>query len=355
MAEALWLAATLIEDGNLGDAAERLARAKERLQEALRGDATDEEIAQLMDELRQATRDYMEQMAREAIERGETQQAEIPPDQMMTQDQIQQLMDRIQELREQGRRAEAEALLDMLQQLLENMQMMMAEGQQGQGGPGDQSMQGLADALREQQGLADESFQQLQREFRRGRPGAGEPGQGQPGGQAEGDPEGEGPGGQSLAQRQEALRQLMEELQRGLPGEAGEAAREALRDAERDMAGARDGLEDGDTAGALDRQADAIDSLREGMRQMAEDLRRAQGQGDQQGQMDGQAGLDERNDPLGRPIGSRGSIGTDENMLPDGDVAARARAILDEIRRRAGELARPEVELDYLRRLLDRF
>ena len=29
-----------------------------------------------MDELRQATRDYMEQMAREAIERGETQQAE---------------------------------------------------------------------------------------------------------------------------------------------------------------------------------------------------------------------------------------------------------------------------------------
>ena len=36
VAEALWLAATLIEDGNLGDAAERLARAKERLQEALR-------------------------------------------------------------------------------------------------------------------------------------------------------------------------------------------------------------------------------------------------------------------------------------------------------------------------------
>ena len=40
-------------------------------------DATDEEIAQLMDELRQATRDYMEQMAREAIENGEMQQAEI--------------------------------------------------------------------------------------------------------------------------------------------------------------------------------------------------------------------------------------------------------------------------------------
>ena len=68
--------------------------AKERLQEALRSDATDEEIAQLMDELRQATRDYMEQMAREAIENGDMQQAGIPPGQTMTQDQIQELMDR---------------------------------------------------------------------------------------------------------------------------------------------------------------------------------------------------------------------------------------------------------------------
>ena len=185
VAEALWQAAVQIEDGNLGDAAERLARAKERLQEALRSDATDEEIARLMDELRQATRDYMEQMAREAIENGEMQQAEIPPGQTMTQDQIQQLMDRIQELSEQGRRAEAEALLEMLQQMLENMQMMMGQsGQQGEGqGQGQQSMQGLADALREQQGLADEAFRQLQEEFRRGRGEQGQGGQGSEGGQ----------------------------------------------------------------------------------------------------------------------------------------------------------------------------
>ena len=78
VAEALWQAAVQIEDGNLGDAAERLARAKERLQQALREGASDEEIARLMDELRQATPDYMEQMAREAIERGEQQQARDP-------------------------------------------------------------------------------------------------------------------------------------------------------------------------------------------------------------------------------------------------------------------------------------
>ena len=44
---ALWQAALQIEDGVLGDARARLERAKERLSEALRNDASDEEIARL--------------------------------------------------------------------------------------------------------------------------------------------------------------------------------------------------------------------------------------------------------------------------------------------------------------------
>ena len=195
---------------------------------------------------------------------------------------------------------------------------------------------------------------QLQRQFREGRPGQGgsegdDPGNGQPQPGEPGDT-------QSLADRQEALRQLMEELERGLPGAAGEAAREAMREAERSMGEARDGLDQGDTAEALDRQADAIDSLREGMREMAEDMRNAQaaGNGDQ-GQVAGESNSENGRDPLGRPMGSRGSIGTNEQLLPDGDVAARARALLDEIRRRAGEQGRPQIELDYLKRLLDLF
>ena len=217
-------------------------------------------------------------------------------------------------------------------------------------------MQGLADALREQQGLADDSFQQLQREFRQGRPG-GQGSDGQPGRGESAEGQGERPGDPgSLAERQEALRQLMEELEKGLPGAAGEAARDALREAERNMGAARDGLEEGDTSGALDRQADAIDSLREGMRAMGEDMRRAQAtQGGDQGQVAGDRSKENGRDPLGRPFGSRGSIGSNEELLSEGDIAARARALLDEIRRRAGERSRPQIELDYLRRLLDLF
>ncbi len=352
VAEALWQAAIQIEEGDLGDAKARLERAKERLSEALKNDASDEEIARLMDELRQATQDYMQQMAREAIERGDQQQAEAPPPgQTMTQDQIQQLMDRIQELSEQGRKAEAEQLLSMLQQLLENMQMRMGQGGEGEGGPGQRTMQGLADTLREQQGLADESFDQLQREFREGRGEGSEPGE-----QPEGEGEGEGqPGSRQLAERQEALRQLMEEMRRDLPGNAGEAAREALREAERDMGEARDKLNEGDTSGALDRQAGAIDRLRDGMREMADDMRRAEGGQRGQGAREGAERAEGGKDPLGRPLGTRGGVGTDQSMVPGANSAARARELLDEIRRRAGEFSRPPLELDYLRRLLDQF
>ncbi|PZQ52357.1 MAG: TIGR02302 family protein [Rhodovulum sulfidophilum] len=370
VAEALWQAALLIEDGSLGSAKERLDRARERLSEALRNDASDDEIARLMDELRDATRDYMEQMAREAIERGEQQRAEAPPPgQTMSQDQIQELMRQIQELSEQGRKAEAEQLLSMLQQLLDNMQMQITQGQgdgQGQGSQGQQTMQGLADALREQQGLADESFQELQRRFRENRMGQGEgdPMDGQPGENGEqgqdqaerGQGRGErGQGAEELARRQEALRQLMDEMREGLPGEAGEGTREAMREAERNMGEARDRLNQGDASGALDQQAEAIDRLRDGMREMAEEMRGAEN-GQQQGEgQNAQSQAENGRDPLGRPLGSRGGIGGQDGMVPDADSIARGRALLDEIRRRAGEQFRPQLELDYLRRLLDQF
>jgi hypothetical protein len=48
-------------------------------------------------------------------------------------------------------------------------------------------------------------------------------------------------------------------------------------------------------------------------------------------------------------------VGTQDSLLQGEDVYRRARELLDEIRRRAGEGERPDVELDYLERLLDRF
>ncbi|PQO21938.1 ATPase, partial [Rhodobacteraceae bacterium WD3A24] len=102
---------------------------------------------------------------------------------------------------------------------------------------------------------------------------------------------------------------------------------------------------------------DAIDALREGVRRLGE--ARAGRQGGQPGRDDGgeegRGAAGGGRDPLGRPAGSGEGVGTGDDMLPGEDVYRRAGEILEELRRRAGEQERPEEELDYLRRLLDRF
>ncbi|WP_375264319.1 TIGR02302 family protein [Planktotalea sp.] len=366
-AQALWDLALFIEDGDVEDALERMRRAQERLSAAMKNGASDEEIAELMDELRRANENYINQLQREAARSGEPQQRQqgAQDDAMqMTQNDLQEMMDRIQELMEQGRMAEAEQALQELQEMMENMQV--AEGQQGQG---QQAMEGLAETLRDQQGLSDQAFRDLQEQYnpnaqagesqgnegRNGGQGRGESHEGQ-GGEGQGQ-EGQQAEGQGLAQRQNELRREVERQRGSLPGagsEAGDAARDALRRAEEAMRGAGDALERDDLPEAIDRQAEAMDALREGMQNLGEAMAEAEGREGQQGTADGREGGEQR-DPLGRSPGANGQAGTDQGLLQGEDVYRRARELLDEIRKRSGESLRTEEERDYLRRLLDRF
>ena len=356
-AEALWNIALEIEQGDLSDALERLRRAQERLSEAMRNGATDEEIAELMQELREAMQDYMRQLAQQGPQDNQ-QMSENQDMQEITPDQLEQMLQRLQELMEQGRMDEAQALLDQLRQMMENMQM--AQGQQGQGqpSPGQQAMEGLADTLRQQQGLSDETFGDLQEQFGQGDQQGqtpGQPGQGQQG--EGGQQQGQGQPG-SLADRQQALRDELRRQQGQLPGAGtpeGDAARGALDRAGRAMDEAEQSLRQDDLAGALDNQSDAMEALREGMRELGEQMAQQQGQDGQQGEAMGQANEMGRRDPLGREVGQNGRIGTDQQLLQGDDVYRRAEELLDEIRRRSGDQSRPEEERDYLRRLLDRF
>ncbi|NAZ38002.1 TIGR02302 family protein [Rubellimicrobium sp. CFH 75288] len=386
IAQALWDLAVQLEDGTLRDARERLERARERLSEAMRNGASPEEIAELMDELRAATEDYLRMLAENAQpgqQMADQPQGAQNQGQEITRDEIQALMDRIQELMEQGRMAEAAELMDQLNQLLENLQV--TEGGGGGGGPprpGQRSMEELRESLREQQDLSDEAFRDLQERFQPGRPrgeageqqgqqqgqqqgeqgqqGQNQPGQNQPGGQ--GGREGEGGEG-SLAERQGELRRELERQRAELPGltgEAAEAARRALERAEGAMRQAEEALGRGDLPGAIDRQAEAMDALREGMRNLGQALAengrlpedRDTAQAGEQGQGRPVPG---RRDPLGRQLGQGGEFGTDQTLADREDMRRRAEELLAEIRRRAAEQERPREELDYLRRLLERF
>ncbi|WP_371732238.1 TIGR02302 family protein [Ruegeria sp. HKCCD6119] len=374
IAQALWDLAVLIEDGTLADALERMRRAQERLTEAMKNGASDEEIAELMQELREATQDYLQQLQRLAQpngEDGERQQGQNGESLQMTQDDLQRMMDRIQELMEQGRMAEAQQALEEFQQMMENMRVTQGQGG-GQQSEGQQAMEGLAETLREQQGLSDQAFRDLQEQFnpgaqsgesqgnegRNGGQGRGQSHEGQ-GGQGEGsDQAGEGQQGQgSLADRQQALRDELSRQQQGLPGAGtpeGDAAREALDRAGRAMDEAEQALRGDDLAEAIDRQSEAMEALREGMRSLGEAMAQNQQNQPGQGTQDGDMQANNR-DPLGRNPGAAGSISTDENLLQGEDVYRRARELLDEIRRRTGESDRPQIELEYLKRLLERF
>ena len=359
LAEALWQAAIQLEDGGLSDALERMRQAQEKLSEAIRNGASPDEIQRLMDELKAATDAYTEMLAQQGEQQDPSERfAEGQPGQQITSDQIQQMMDEIQRLMNEGRMAEAQELLEQFNRMMENLQVRQSQGGQGQeGSSGNQPMNRLADTLREQQQLSDEAFRDMQDQFGQGQ-------MGQPSPNAEG-----------LAQRQQQLRNELGQQQGLLPGQGspgGDQARRQLDEAGRAMEDAEQALRDGDTGDALQRQADAIEAMREGMRALGDMMAQQQGQQGQQGQQQGQEGQQPGGgdragegqtmgqrlalDPLGRQRSGNGNVIAGGDPLAEGvDPAQRARDLLDEIRRRSGQAERPQDERDYLGRLLDRF
>ncbi|WP_417713275.1 DUF4175 domain-containing protein [Pseudophaeobacter arcticus] len=393
-AAALWALAQSLEEGDIGDALERMQRAKERLSQAMRDGASDEEIARLMQKLREATQDYMRQLQRQAQrdnpsgDSGEAQENAMT----LSQQDLQAMMDRIQELMEQGRMAEAEQALEEFQRMMENMRI--SQSQQGQNGSdGQQAMEDLGETLQEQQGLSDQAFRDLQEQFnpnaqagesqsnegRSGGQGRGQQHQGGTGGEGQSGQDGSaGQGGQSpgqsadgstqggseggsagagsLAEQQQALREALRRQQEGLPlgqGAEGEATKEALDRAGDAMDGAEEALRQGDLAEAIDRQSEAMEALREGMRALGEAMAQNQQPGQQPGQ--GETPSTAAADPLGRDRNA-GGLGDEQNSkFGNGRAHRRAWDLLEELRRRVGEQDREEDERHYFERLLDQF
>lgn len=372
LAQRLWDLALLMEEGELANARDRLQRARDRLAEAMERGADPSEIQDLMDELREATRDYMAMLAEQAPDAEDPQadqrdQGERQEGERVSQSQIQEMMDAIQQAMEEGRMEDAAEMMAQLNALLDNLQMTRGEG--GEPMPGGEAMEGLGDTLGEQQGLADETFEQLQEQF--GQSGEPQGGQQQPQGQEGQQQQGQQQQGQQgeagkdaeqamreLAERQRELRERLRQQQLGdLPGEGtdeGEAGLQALEEANRAMDQAAEALEQGDMRGALQRQAEALDALREGLREFrdamdADRRERAGSEGDpDQAQAQGSG-----RDPLGREMGPSAQSGDFGSVVPGEDPRERARELMDEIRRRQAERERPEAERDYLNRLIE--
>lgn len=361
--ELMWEIALRLEDGDLSSAERALRKARERLAEALARGAPPEEIARLVEELKRAVDRMIQALARaQQGDQAQPQQADRNAQMLRGQD-LMRMLDRIRELNESGARDAAQQALAQVDRMLEqlsNARMVNQDTQRMQ-----QMMQGLQEAqnlARQQQQLMDETMRSQQgQQSQRGQPGRqGQSGQqGQMGQRGQGQGQGQsgqmgqsqggqgqfGQDGQALAGQQESLRRALGEVMRQL-GENGDIPG-GMGAAERAMRNAVGGLQQGDQQGALGAQGEALQQLQSAARSMAEQLAQQLGQQGQNGQT-GEGGTD----PLGRATQGRSSGGV---QIPDNGDLQRARAIQDELRRRASDRDRPVIERDYLERLLERF
>lgn len=374
--EVLWHAAMAAEDGDLASARRAFETARAALADALARGAPAGELEKRVQAFKQAADRYMDMLYAEAILNnniadGQPGGPQSGPESGLSQttDALAQMMEALEDLSATGSTEDARKLLERLGDQIANMEMQLNPyGGSGGGGSrqppvpfenveeqqrAQQALGDLSEMIGQQRELADDTQQQ-----------AANGGQGDTGELAQSQEE--------LADRLGALREQLE-----ADGEAGAA--QDLAEAEQAMRQAARSLRQGDEVGAAMDQGDALGALRGAAedfatKQLAERLGEQLGALDQMSEEE-IARLAERlseeagdfseigdlngalipTDPFGRSQSGDTSGQQSGRIIPEKSDIQRARDILDELRRRAGETERDEDELDYIRRLLEVF
>jgi chromosome segregation ATPase len=333
----LWRTALRAEYGDAADARRALAEAQRALAEALQNGAPQDRVSQLLEALRRAMDNYLQALVQDAMRRAPETEEDTRERAELSHQDLQRATEDIERLSREGRKEEANAMLDQLANVLQNLEVRLAQGaesdsnqqpdQQQQSGQQDglqQTMQRLSEAVGRQRELNDDTRQ-----------AAGQ---------------GEGPkqeNGQGLAERQSQIRDGLDSARRQASRDGAEKG-QALAEADRAMRQAEEALRRGAFADARAAQEEAMRNLRNGVSGLAAEMRRRQSSEPQ-----GEGGMEGERDPLGRLRGGIGDSG--ETRIPTEMDRVRSREILDELRRRAQDPRRPQAEREYLQRLLDRF
>lgn len=391
----LWELALALEEGIIDRTARALEQARQATRDALEetkrtpeDQAKQAELERRTQELREAIQRHLEALTEQARREG----ADLPFDPAAPQMNARDLDRMAQEMEKsarEGRMEDAQRQMAELERLLEQLQNARPEhGEQRDRRNAERRQQGrqqqdaVQDIVRREGSLLDRSRSRNE--------GAQAPrnntdAQAAPQTNREQD-------GRSQSAMRRALGELMQrfgDLTGQVPAPLGEADT-AMREAGQALAEGRDAA-----AGAA--QQRAIEALQKGGREMGQQLARQFGTGQQPGEgEDGQDGQDEagndpgngsqgnnalgnrdgqttgpqpseqqgpnrrrtsRRDPLGRPL-QNGVSGNEESgdvRVPDTMEEARTRALQEELRRRGAERTRPQLELDYIDRLLKPF
>lgn len=342
VAEQLWQMALRIEDGNLSEAAKALRDAQERLAKAIEEGASNEEIERLMKELRQALANYLKSLVEQAERNPQPQDRQNAPQRQLSMRDLDDMLKNIEKLAKSGAKDQAQQLLSELRDMLDRMQA----GKDAGGAPQNSELQRM---LEQFGGLITKQRKLLEDTFKagRGQRDRGQSGDGTGEQQDFGDQQGPGRGNErtgSLAGRQGELQSELERLMQSLK-EFGQDANRQLQGAQREMNQAKGALQEDNLDQATESQGQALDQLRRGAQDLADRMQQGSN-GRQATRMRGN-----NRDPLDRELGNDGSPEGFVEIPRDIEIQ-RAREILEELRRRLGETARPMLELDYLERLL---
>jgi uncharacterized protein (TIGR02302 family) len=355
----MWQMAVGLEDGDISNAQDALRNAEKALQQALDRGASDAEIKQLMNQLRAAMDRFLQAMMEQQKNSQQLARPLDPNAKVLSQRDLQSMLDRLEELSRSGAKDAAQAMLQQLEQMMENLQMASPDNS-GDESDAMSALDDLGDMIRQQQDLRDRTFRQGQDQrnpqgSQRGQ--QGKPGQPQQPGNSMGE----------LRQSQQALRDRLNKLLDQLndlgfgqskDGQQGQG--QSLQDQLDPLGRAGEAMDDaqgqlgqGNADGAVDSQGRALDALRKGAQGLAQSMQQQMGQGPGQGRSGrlGQARANSDTDPLGRPL--HGQYNDDSSVKIPGEIdVQRARRIIEELRKRFGDLGRPQQELDYIERLL---
>jgi uncharacterized protein (TIGR02302 family) len=345
----LWAIATGLEGDVIADATTEAQAAIDALREALERNAPPEEIAELTEELREAMRNYLAALAENGpLPEGLDQQTP----EILQDDELDNMLEAMREMAAAGNPQGAQQLLDQLQQLMQNMQAanvndLQAQQQQQQDAQaGAEALQELGDVIERQQALRDETFGLLQQQNQPMPTPLTEEETRRLLEQLRAEREQQRAQAQDLQRRQEELQTQLQELINNLDavgmGEPG------LEEAREHMGIAADELAEADAGTAVVEQGAALENLRGGAEAMIQRILERRSLQVQQTQT-GAGGQD----PLGRPLPTEGPDFGNDVRVPDEIDRQRARMILEIIRQKLEEPGRPEIELDYLQRLLN--
>ena len=353
----MWDSALRVEDGDLSLAARRLRDAQAALERALQTpDMDEDEIARLMQNMRQALAEYLQEMARE-MQKRMAEGMEMPqmfdPNSAMNQDALADFLDQMEQAMRDGDTKSAQEMLSQMQRLMD----MMNPSMQAQI---PQDMQMMQQGVSELQKLIEKQEELLEQTIKQADLMDMLRGLGLNNNQNRlSEEKQEAPpfvNTQDNQVEQEALRFVLGKLMVEASEKIGEIP-ESMGLAEQEMRGSSEELGYNNPLDSIPFQMRALEYLRQSQEAMAEQLQQRMVQ--MTGFMLSFGGQQGRLDPLGRPIGPDGGLNGDPRgsqvEIPDEAERRRVQEILEMLRRRAGDGSRPREEREYYRRLLKRF